>query len=256
MRPPQTQARFRLTDRALPRHKGAFMCSTLLTPRQNPGRRNVLRGLFFGLLPVFISACFNPLMVVDGRTALEQELTRTAILRAVDEIPLNKAILSGAWKIEVVSPDAEDADWIKSLLRQHLVSHGVTISVDRTASLPVIQADVRFAGSDVDNFYVGIPLPGGGGKALSFFQSITERGRAGLGLTLWSEEGKLLGQSPQAKGTANYTDIFLLTVVGPISFTDLEDIRTSGRLVEMGEDKWVKVRQIGNWDDAPEAIQD
>lgn len=232
------------------------MLSTVTMPRRGPSGQKFLRTFLFGLLPLLISACFNPLMVVDGRTALEQELTRTAILRAVDQIPLNKAILSGAWKIEVVSPDAEDADWIKSLLRQHLVSHGATISVDRTASLPVIQADVRFAGSDVDNFYVGIPLPGGGGKALSFFQSVTERGRAGLGLTLWSEEGKLLGQSPQAKGTANYTDIFLLTIVGPISFTDLEDIRTSGRLVEMGEDKWLKVRQIKDWDNAPEKIQD
>ena len=218
--------------------------------------QKLLRGLFLFLLPVMLSACFNPLMVVDGRTALEQELTRTAILRAVDQIPLEQEVLSGAWKIEVVTPDAEDADWIKSLLRQHLVSQGATISIDKTASLPVIQADVRFAGSDVDNFYVGIPLPGGGGKALSFFQSITERGRAGLGLTLWSKEGKLLGQSPQVKGSANYTDIFLLTVVGPISFTDLEDIRTSGRLVQMGKDKWVKVKQLKDWDSPPGELQD
>ena len=215
-----------------------------------------LQGLFFCLLPVLLSACFNPLMVVDGRTALEQELTRTAILRAVDQLPLDKVVKGGAWQIQVVTPDAEDADWTKSLLRQHLVSHGAKISMDKTAELPVIQANVRFAGSDVDNFYVGIPLPGGGGKALSFFQSITERGRAGLGLTLWSEEGKLLGQSPQVKGTANYTDIFLLTVVGPISFTDLEDIQTAGRLVQMGEDKWVKVREIKEWDSPPEKLQD
>ena len=225
-------------------------------PQRGAGGQKVFRALLLSLLPMLLSACFNPMMVVDGRTALEQELTRTAILRAVDQIPLNDVVLSGAWKIEVVTPDAEDADWIKSLLRQHLVSHGAIISVDKAASLPVIQADVRFAGSDVDNFYVGVPLPGGGGKALSFFQSITERGRAGLGLTLWSEEGKLLGQSPQVKGSANYTDIFLLTVVGPISFTDLEDIRTAGRLVQMGEDKWVKVKQIGNWDSAPQEVQD
>jgi hypothetical protein len=220
------------------------------------GGKNFPRGLLFCLLPVLLSACFNPLMVVDGRTALEQELTRTAILRAVDQIPIDNVVKSGAWQIEVVTPDAEDADWIKSLLRQHLVSQGATISIDKTASLPVIQADVRFAGSDVDNFYVGIPLPGGGGKALSFFQSITERGRAGLGLTLWSEEGKLLGQSPQVKGSANYTDIFLLTVVGPISFTDLEDIQTSGRLVQMGKDKWVKVKQLKDWDSPPGELQD
>lgn len=232
------------------------MFPTVIMPRRRPGGRKGLLALFFGLLPVLLSACFNPLMVVDGRTALEQELTRTAILRAVDQIPLDKVILSGAWKIEVVSPDAEDADWIKSLLRQHLVSQGATISIDKTASLPVIQADVRFAGSDVDNFYVGIPLPGGGGKALGFFQSVSERGRAGLGLTLWSEEGKLLGQSPQVKGAANYTDIFLLTVIGPISFTDLEDIRTLGRFVEMGEEKWGSAGRITDWDSAPEELQD
>ena len=234
---------------------GAMFPTAVILPPKS-GEKNCLRRLFLCLLPVLLSACFNPLMVVDGRTALEQELTRTAILRAVDQIPLDKVVRSGAWQIQVVTPDAEDADWIKSLLRQHLVSHGATISIDKTAGLPVIQADVRFAGSDVDNFYVGIPLPGGGGKALSFFQSITERGRAGLGLTLWSEEGKLLGQSPQVKGTANYTDIFLLTVVGPISFTDLEDIQTAGRLVQMGEDKWVKVRQVKDWDSPPEELQD
>jgi len=232
------------------------MLPSFFISRRGLSGRKFFRGLLVCLLPGILSACFNPLMVVDGRTALEQELTRTAILRAVDQIPIDKVVKSGAWQIQVVTPDAEDADWIKSLLRQHLVSQGATISIDKTAELPVIQANVRFAGSDVDNFYVGIPLPGGGGKALSFFQSITERGRAGLGLTLWSEEGKLLGQSPQVKGTANYTDIFLLTVVGPISFTDLEDIETAGRLVRMGEDKWVKVRQMKEWDSPAEDLQD
>ena len=71
-----------------------------------------------------------------------------------------------------------------------------------------------------------------------------QRGRAGLGLTLWSEEGKLLGQSPQVRGAATYTDVFLLTVIGPISFTDLDDIRTSGRFVKMGEDKWGQFKRI------------
>ena len=176
-------------------------------------------------------------MVVDGRTALEQELTRTAIRRAVDRIPLDESILDGHWKIEVVTPDAKDADWIKSLLRQRLVGLGATISTDATAALPVLQADVAFAGSDVDNFYLGVPIPGGGGKALSFFQSVTERGRAGIGLTAWSEEGELLGQSEQVRGSANFTDVFVLTFIGPISFTDLEQIRTSGRFIQLGRDK-------------------
>lgn len=49
---------------------------------------------------------------------------------------------------------------------------------------------------------------------------------------------------------------FRLTVVGAISFTDLEDIQTAGRLVQMGEDKWVKVREIKEWDSPPEKLQD
>ena len=150
---------------------------------------------------------------------------------------LDESILEGHWKIEVVTPDAKDADWIKSLLRQRLVGLGATISTDATAALPVLQADVAFAGSDVDNFYLGVPIPGGGGKALSFFQSVTERGRAGIGLTAWSEEGELLGQSEQVRGSANFTDVFVLTFIGPISFTDLEQIRTSGRFIQLGRDK-------------------
>lgn len=212
--------------------------------------------LLLGLLPGLLSACFNPAMVVDGRTALEQELTRTAILRAVDQIPVDETILGSPWKIEVVSPDAKDAAWIESLLRQRLVAQGVTIPTDNTASLPVLQADVRFAGSDVDNFFVGVPIPGGGTKALSFYQSITQLGRAGLGVTLWSEEGKMLARSPEVRGRANYTDVFLLTVVGPISFTDLEDIRTAGRFLRMGEDKWGKVKQVGTWESAPGEVED
>lgn len=228
------------------------------TAERGPGSR-WRRGasvFLLGLLPGLLSACFNPLMVVDGRTALEQELTRTAILRAVDQIPVNETILGSPWKIEVVTPDAEDAAWIKSLLRQRLVAQGVTIPTDKTAALPVLQADVRFAGSDVDNFFVGIPIPGGGTKALSFYQSITQLGRAGLGLTLWSEDGKLLGRSTEVRGSANYTDVFLLTVVGPISFTNLEDIRTTGRFIRMGEDKWGKVKQVGTWNSAPDGIED
>ncbi|MDG2305042.1 MAG: hypothetical protein P8R42_10365 [Candidatus Binatia bacterium] len=195
-------------------------------------------------------------MTVDGRTALEQELTRTAILRAVDQIPVDEAISSGSWKIEVVGPDAEDAGWIKSALRQRLVSLGATISNDQAASLPVIQADVRFAGSDVDNFYLGVPIPGGGGKALSVYQSISEIGRAGLGLSLWSESGELLGRSPEARGAAHYSDVFFLTLIGPISFTDLEDIRTAGRFVQLGKDKWKKVEQVKDWDYGREEIED
>lgn len=98
------------------------------------------RIVYFVFLSTLMSGCFNPTMMVDGRTALEQELTRSAILKAVTALPILKNILEGRWKIEVVSPDRLDTAWTEAQLRQRLVSLGAEISIDASENLPVVEA--------------------------------------------------------------------------------------------------------------------
>ena len=69
--------------------------------------------------------------------------------------------------------------------------------------MPIVEAGVVHAGSDIDNFYVGIPLPGTG-NVVGFINTITDKGRARIGLTFWSEEGTIIGQTRESVGSAYY----------------------------------------------------
>jgi hypothetical protein len=203
------------------------------------------RILFLALSPIVLAACFNPSMNIDERSALEQELTRTAILRAVDKLAVPNDVLSGTWRIEVSAPDLRDESWIRSCLQRRLAALGVNVSADENAPLPVVEARTVFAGSDIDNFYAGLPLPGSGGKAISFYQSVTERGRARIGLTFWSADGELVAQTPSLEASAHYKDIFVLTIFGPLGSSDVENVEVYQRWLETGEDTWHGLKDTG-----------
>ena len=120
-------------------------------------------------------------------------------------------------------------------MRRRLAALGVNVSTDESAPLPVVEARAVFAGSDIDNFYVGVPIPGSSGKAFSFYQSITERGRARIGLTFWSADGKLVGQTPSVDASAHFKDVFVMTFIGPFGFHDVEHVDVQ-RVFETGAD--------------------
>lgn len=200
-----------------------------------------MRFFYVGLLSAVLTGCFNPSMMVDGRTALEQELTRTAILRTMNQLPIHKNALQGRWKIAVVSPDSNDDSWTRAQLRQHLVLLGANIATKTMENLPVVEAVIQFAGSDIDNFIIGIPIPMGN-SSLGFYHDSSEQGRARIQLNFWTSDGKLLAQTPAALGEAHYSDITVLTFIGPFSFTDLHDVKSYGRFSRIGVDEWKSVR--------------
>ena len=68
-----------------------------------------MRILLIVFIPMLLASCFNPKMMVNNRTAIEQELTRGAIFRAVNQLPIIKQALDGRWKIELASTDKRDA---------------------------------------------------------------------------------------------------------------------------------------------------
>ena len=206
---------------------------------------------YLGLLSALLAGCFNPAMMVDGRTALEQELTRAAIFRAVKQLPIHKNVLQGRWKITVVSPDSNDDSWTHAQLRQHLVLLGADIATKTMENLPEVEAIVQFAGSDIDNFIIGIPIPGTmGNSSFGFYHDSSEKGRARVQLNFWTAEGKLLAQTPVALGEAHYTDITVLTFIGPFSFTNLHDVKSYGRFTRLGVDEWDSVRGVFTRTDA------
>jgi len=210
------------------------------------------------LLALLLGGCMSPAMTIDGRSALEQELTRTAIARAVARQAIHKSVLEGAWKIAVSAPNPDDRDWIESCLRERLVELGAEISQDDDAKLPTVEARVVMAGSDVDNLFLGLPVNlSGSYQMIAFYQSITEYGRARMGLTFWSEDDVIVARAPEVKAKAHFKTLFLLTVIGPFSTTDLEDV-TRGRFLELGEDLWRGVRESDEWivpprDDSPDS---
>lgn len=205
----------------------------------------IMRIIYIGFLSALLAGCFNPTMMVDNRTALEQELTRGAIFRAVNQLPIIKNVLDGSWRIEVVSPDKIDDGWTYTLLRQHLVALGANISTKASENLPVVEAVVHFASSDLDNYILGFPFPGSmGTSSVSLYHQNSERGRARIHLNFWTNGGKLLAQSPAASGETHYTDVTLLTFVGPFTLTDLTDVKTYERFMEKGVDEeWESIRR-------------
>ena len=78
---------------------------------------------------------------------------------------------------------------------------------------------MQFAGSDMDSFIIGFPIPGTfGTSSISLYHDVSERGRALIQLNFWTNEGKLLAQTPAASGATHYTGIVVLTFIGPFSF--------------------------------------
>ena len=204
-----------------------------------------MRFLTIVFLSALLAGCFNPKMMVDNRTAMEQELTRGAIYRAINKLPIIEEALEGHWKIELASADKTDDSWTRSLLRQHFTKLGANISTKATDDLPVIEAVMQFAGTDIDSFILGVAIPGTmGGSSISFYHDDGQRGRAQMYLNFWTAEGKLLATSPAFLGETHFTDITFLIFVGPFSFTDLDDVHTYGRLFEHIEDKYDRSARV------------
>ena len=204
-------------------------------------------GVTLVLIAALVTGCFNPSVTIDRRSAIEQQLTRTAIWRAIEVQAIHKDALEGRWRVRVLAPEERDADWIQAALELRLSRLGVEIAPPDDAETNVVVAGVVYAGIDIDNFYVGVPIPGGGGQALSFYQSITERGRAEIFLSFRKPDGSPIGTTNPERREAHYKDIYALTIIGPIAMTDLE-IETSPRLTELGADTWHQAGQVaGDW---------
>lgn len=193
------------------------------------------RGLAIAFASALAAGCYNPMVAIDQRSALEQQLTRVAIWRTVEQLAVHKDVLEGKWRIAVLAPNPRDQSWIEGALRIRLGKLGVVIASDDDADASVIVAGVVYAGIDVDNFAVGVPIPGGAGQALAFYQSITERGRAEIFLSFQDPTGMTIGTTEPLMRDAHYTSMFFLTLFGPVALTDLE-ISTGARFREMGLD--------------------
>ena len=115
----------------------------------------------------------------------------------------------------------------------------------------MVEAVVHFASSDLDNYILGFPIPGSmATSSVSLYHQNSERGRARIHLNFWTNGGKLLAQSPAASGETHYTDVTLLTFVGPFTLTDLTDVKTYERFMEKGVDEeWESIRRTSTQTD-------
>ncbi len=199
------------------------------------------------LCPLLLaSACFNPSMTIDARSALEQQLTREAVARAIDRLVVHEAVLQGEWFVEVASPWLHDTTWIRSMVSYRLASLGAKIRPNKAEDVSVVTAAVQYAGSDVDNFFIGVPL-GDMYQTLAVYQSVTERGRARISLIFWDANGELIARSPPATADTYYKDLFILTFFGPFASTDLEDIDLVSRWGDASKEAEKSLKKVGKW---------
>ncbi len=181
------------------------------------------------VLALILPACFAPLKQVSGRTAIDQQLTSTAISRAVDKLECDLEPLGNRYRIVVTAPNHVDTRWVKTCLERRLQSEGAPGGQADSKELPTLEAVVAFAGSDVEGVLWGIPLfyptfavPFG---HISLWKSETQLGRARIGLLLWDENGKLLREVPEADGEAYINNQTFFIFFGPFVFTDLKDLK-------------------------------
>ena len=193
-----------------------------------------------------LAGCFNPAVTIDRRSAIEQQLTRSAAWRAVSELPIHTDALEGAWRVEVVTPDVRETDWVQFALEHRLRGLGVHLASAEGPDVGTIVVGVVHAGTDIDNFYVGLPIPNSGGMALGFYQSITERGRSEMFLSFLDADGQQIATTEVVRGSAHFTDLYVLTLAGPFALTDL-DIDTSTRFTELGADTWREAGEKSEW---------
>ena len=205
------------------------------------------RTLCVAILGALATACYNPMVTVYQRTALEQQLTRTAIWRSVQGLAVHKDVLDGRWRIRVLVPNDRDESWVRGCLQIRLSDLGVDVAAPDDESASTIVAAVVYAGTDIDNFYVGVPIPGSGGQALAFYQSITERGRAEIFLSFRDPAGRIIGTTQPLDRNVHYTAMYFLTIFGPLALTDTE-IDTGERFSEMGRDTLSEAGSVaGDW---------
>jgi len=193
-----------------------------------------------------VAGCFNPAVTIDRRSAIEQQLTRSAIWRTVGALAIHKDTLEGPWRVEVVAPDVRESDWIQLALEHRLKGMGVDVRRAEDTEAGTVIVGVVHAGTDIDNFYVGVPIPGSGGMALGFYQSVTERGRAEMFLSFVEADGDPIATTEVVHKDAHFTDMYVLTIIGPFALTDL-DIETSTRLTEIGADTLREATERGEW---------
>jgi len=108
--------------------------------------RSATKGLAISLAASMAAACFNPSLTIDRRSALEQQLTRSAIWRSIQELAVHKDVHEGKWRIKVLAPNPYDESWIRGSLELRLSELGVTMSSEDDEEASVVIVAVVYAG--------------------------------------------------------------------------------------------------------------
>jgi hypothetical protein len=80
------------------------------------------------------------------------------------------------------------------------------MSSEDDEEVSVVAAALAYAGANIDNFDVGLPILDGDGHALALYQSVTGRGRSEILLSFQDDIGVSLETTDVAEATAHYTD--------------------------------------------------
>ncbi|MEM7163932.1 MAG: hypothetical protein AAF581_00625 [Planctomycetota bacterium] len=185
-----------------------------------------------------VGGCFAPLKDVRARSALEQQVTSSAITAAVAKLDLEQLERSLQYSLAVRAPEHSDRESVRGALESHLLDSGFEVRRNSDSTV-LLEATVDYAGSDAESFLLGLPLVVPGltwSIDISIYKSTTITGRAQLGLSVWDSEGRLVRRIPSAQATRFFQNYTWFSAFGAFIDTDVEGFRVPGQNHDFGEE--------------------
>ena len=197
----------------------------------SPRTARRFRGCLLAALPLLVvSACFAPIVSIDTRSALEQQLTSAALHRGVAKLDLRPLEREPVYRLELAVPAGSDEALIRARLEERLASEGVRLRRgDDATAAPTLRATVPFNGVDVEATLLGLPfvvpgLPVALGD-ISIYRSSQLTGRARIELSVRDERDLARVFSAASEASRYYRNFTFFMFIGPFRWTNLDEAR-------------------------------
>jgi len=138
----------------------------------------MLRGVLALILALTVGGCSAYDISQTGRRFTDQAVSTVAIRRAVEQMPLSERIRGKTVYVETVSAGAQDADYLTRSIELNLMQQGATVVKNAEEADFILVLVVETAGTDVGRSDIQLPIPFGGGGAITLYSHVEQKGYA------------------------------------------------------------------------------
>lgn len=198
--------------------------------------RPVVGFITIALLALLAAGCGTTRSSDSSRTATEQLLVSTAVDQAIDDIDLawlaGKDVYFDAQYLDVgqapLPPSRDEANYVASELRQHLLAAGANLKDNREDATYVVEARAGAIGTDRHDLILGlpsgrVPIAGVETPEMAAAKATSQRGVAKIALFAYNRRtGQAAWQSGVFPHQATGRDSWLLGV-GPFQNGSIYD---------------------------------